>query len=267
MAQIYVHSKTPLRDAPGELFRRRVEYGGGIRYTVAPGCDMNAVTDAVFRALTRIVTQKRLKEGGATADGAQYVDAFSEKLSSYLYITGARQKIEEAIEAVLSERGIIDIDGFATFRMKEHDCDIAAFFDLLFYKRCVRKQYDEFIALLREYVCLGSPREEAVHVVFNGGGFSLYNADKADITYQALKSFRNDWDFSGGNINDFLIASLLHYLPKKIIIHCGEDRLENVRITETVLAVFGERVSCCEGGCCGLCGYGMESGLMEHNNR
>lgn len=254
MAQTCVFTKCPVIGFEG-VNARREALAGGFCYTVEHNGDARALVGFVVHAVICNLVNRRLRGNGLGAD-KKTSELFIQKLAAYLSITGNKGRFEETAGCLLAESGIIDIDGIITFRLKEIADDISAFFDLLYYEYNVRKQYDDFIALLKDYVRLEGAGEEAVHIVFRGKGFVLYNAKKANITYSALKSYNHDSDFSDGNLNDFLISSLLNYLPKKIILHSQNSFKDNssARIADTITAIFTERVVRCEGGC-ELCGY------------
>lgn len=268
MEQIFVYSKKPVDFAPKDGFEPKEETGDGLyRYTLPLNTHRERFAadalDFIFGALIQNIVENRLrinKSMGGSANG-RISSLFSEKLSAYLYITGNKNKIDNIIRSLLRESGVINIDGLVTFRLRELSNDISAFFDLLFYEYNIQKQYDDFIALVRDYIQVERPKEAEIHIVFGRGGFTLYNSNKANITRAALRKYRSDQSASEGSLNDFLISSLLYYLPERIVIHSDSgkfdpkgERAAGVRIIETIKTIFEKRVHCCEGTGCGFCG-------------
>jgi putative sporulation protein YtxC len=97
-----------------------------------------------------------------------------------------------------------------------------------------RKEYAEFVEILRLFIKIRIPRARKVHICVGGDGDYLLLDERLCL----LKC-----RFIGTNVDkdDALLSALVNIAPQSIIVH-NKDRFWDSRILETIKDVFGQRV-------------------------
>jgi len=132
-----------------------------------------------------------------------------------------------------NEADTIILEGFMRFRMKDYlDCwekELA----LAVEEHVRKKEYAEFVEILRLFIKIRIPRTRQVHICVGGDGDYLLLDEKLSL----LKTR------PGPNIDkdDALLSALVNIAPQSIIVHNSERFLDK-RILETIKDVFGQRV-------------------------
>ncbi len=143
-----------------------------------------------------------------------------------------RLRLGKTIEE--NETDSIILEGFMRFRMKDYleawEKELSA---------CVedyvrRKEYAEFVEILRLFIKIRIPRARKVHICVGGDGDYLLLDERLCL----LKC-----RFIGTNVDkdDALLSALVNIAPQCIIVH-NKDRFWDARILETIKDVFGQRV-------------------------
>jgi putative sporulation protein YtxC len=143
-----------------------------------------------------------------------------------------RQRLHETITE--NKTDTIILEGFMRFRMKDYldawEKELAS---------CVedyvrRKEYAEFVEILRLFIKIRIPRARKVHICVGGDGDYLLLDERLCL----LKC-----RFIGTNVDkdDALLSALVNIAPQSIIVH-NKDRFWDSRILETIKDVFGQRV-------------------------
>ncbi|MGI5849760.1 MAG: putative sporulation protein YtxC [Christensenellales bacterium] len=143
-----------------------------------------------------------------------------------------RQRLYGTI--IENEAKTIVLEGFMRFRMK--DC-LAAWEKELAknvedYIR--KKEYVEFVEILRLFVKIRIPRIRKVHICVDSDGEYVLLDERLCL----LKC-----QFIGTNIDkdDALLSALVNIAPLNIVVH-NKERFWDARIIETIKDVFGQRV-------------------------
>lgn len=143
------------------------------------------------------------------------------------------------------------IDGFLKFRLFEYREEIlGALYDSVeeFY---VEQEYEEFLALLSEYIYEKQPMIDLLHIKHDfDGKFYFYDFKKNNIAFDIEKSDEINLIENFLTREDILISILITLAPKRIIWH-NKCALKNLTIMNTVKELFKERFSLCNG--CELC--------------
>ncbi|MDD5017243.1 MAG: putative sporulation protein YtxC [Eubacteriales bacterium] len=143
-----------------------------------------------------------------------------------------RQRLLKTI--LENEANSIILEGFMRFRMKDY-------LDLWERELCIcvedylrKKEYTEFVEILRLFVKIRIPRVRKVHIyVDRDGEYMLF-----DERLSMLKC-----KFMGPNIDrdDALLSALVNIAPASIVVH-NKEKVFDARILETIQDVFGQRV-------------------------
>jgi putative sporulation protein YtxC len=133
-----------------------------------------------------------------------------------------------------NEADTVMLEGFMRFRMKDYletwEKELA-----LCVEEYVRKrEYVEFVEILRLFVKIRIPRVRQVHICVDGNGQYMLLDDRLCL----LKS-----QYSGQSMDqdDALLSALVNMAPLSIVVH-NKDRFIDARIIETIKDVFGQRV-------------------------
>jgi putative sporulation protein YtxC len=133
-----------------------------------------------------------------------------------------------------NEADTVMLEGFMRFRMKDYleawERELA-----LCVEEYVRKrEYVEFVEILRLFVKIRIPRVRQVHICVDGNGQYMLLDDRLCL----LKS-----QYSGQSMDkdDALLSALVNMAPLSIVVH-NKDRFIDARIIETIKDVFGQRV-------------------------
>ena len=157
------------------------------------------------------------------------------------------QKLEEYLEG--NEQ--IVLDGFVNFRLQEYISQLQPIVDKAVDEFLIKREYKEFIQLLKYFVELQPAREDVVHVVTDENSkHTLLNSEMDDITAESsddLVASVIDYDV---NYDDLLISALITLSPQKIIFH-QINKINNKELLMTIKDVFGKKVVECKG--CSLC--------------
>lgn len=173
-----------------------------------------------------------------------------EKLSeneNFIYCSNKINEIIEKIKDCIEENEEININGFITFRMKELRGNIEGIIDKVVEKYMVEKEYKEFIRLLKYFVDIQESRIEEVNIFIQpSSGYSITDGYGEDIFSGFLKDLSECKVGVDANVEDIIISGLITNAPNHIIIHKKEE-CTNLEFIDTIVNVFGSRVSFCEG--------------------
>lgn len=158
--------------------------------------------------------------------------------------------IENKLYTFLSDSEVISIDGFVKFRLKEYWEKLYRAVNESAEVYLAEKEYEEFITLLKYFVCMQTPLEPVLHVILKeDGGFRLLNGEREDVTKRHIAAFVAE-EASPLSSDDLLVSLLITAAPYELILHSTQN-FRNKKVPETIFKVFGSRVKFCE--MCPLC--------------
>ncbi|MHB1127025.1 MAG: putative sporulation protein YtxC [Bacillota bacterium] len=157
------------------------------------------------------------------------------------------ENIAQKIACYLEEDGMLIVEGFLRFRLKDYVSQLEEGVDQAVDEYLMEKEYHEFIRLLRYFVDIQEPRVEKVHVMLRASGvFQLFDGDENIIDNEYLEGFVVDLIDSEINYEDLLISALITIAPRKVILHFSDHSSLHSTIN-TIKNVFLERVTTCPG--------------------
>lgn len=143
-----------------------------------------------------------------------------------------RQRLCEVMREIESDT--VMLEGFMRFRMKDYleawDNELAFCVEDYIKKR----EYAEFVEILRLFVKIRIPRVRQVHLCVDGNGEYMLLDDRLCLLQCRVSEGSIDRD-------DALLSTLVNMAPLSIIVH-NKDRFFDERIIETIKDVFGLRV-------------------------
>ena len=175
----------------------------------------------------------------------------------FVYFMNIKNDINEKIIKCLNEYEVMNVRGFLTFRIKDLKQDFELIVDKIVERYMVKKEYDEFIKLLRYFVEIQESKIDEVNIVINDSGeYGILDKGGRDILSKFLEDV-NNYKIPGSiSIDDVIISGLITNVPKRLILH-GCDNCKNQELIDTIKNVFLDRVAFCNG--CSLCIEDLES--------
>lgn len=173
------------------------------------------------------------------------------KNENLVYCMNKVNIVTKKIQDCLEENTEININGFITFRMKDLREDIEEIIDKVVENYMVEKEYREFVKLLKYFVDIQESKIEEIDIcIGENGNYSIRDNTGKDIFNEFMKELAECRVDTDANIEDVIISGLITNAPKNVVIH-GKENCTNKEFLETIINVFGERVSYCEG--CSIC--------------
>ncbi len=156
-----------------------------------------------------------------------------ENILNTMHYNRRRELINESTTKYLKEHKSIIISGFVNFRLDEYKNELRKLCQNAAEEYSAKREYGEFLDMLRFFISVQMPKESAVHVVRRGENLRILNKFKKDITDR----YSNDFAFPPEDFTseDILLSALITISPKSIIIH---DKKENDKIYDTISSVF-----------------------------
>jgi len=168
-----------------------------------------------------------------------------------IYYINRKNEILSKIIDCIKENEIININGFLTFRIKEFKHEIYSVVDKVIEEYMIKKEYDEFVKLLRYFVDIQESKIDEVNIIINGDGSYDITDKKGNNIFELMTYGLKESNFTGiANIEDVIISGLITNAPQRVIIH-GVERCRNNEMIETIKNVFLDRLAFCDG--CELC--------------
>lgn len=155
------------------------------------------------------------------------------------------------------------LEGFVNFRIREYSIVLNELVAQAASTFTIKKEYNEFIDLLKSYVSASPSTAKEVHLIyFNDDSLLLdenKNIIKVDKNISSAK-YLSDITFSS---NDYCLNTLLNILPKKIYIHLLNTTGGN-EFLDTLCAIFGKRIIICLD--CNICNFYKANDILKKNN-
>ncbi len=143
-----------------------------------------------------------------------------------------KQRLAEMLQQ--NEAGTIILEGFMRFRMKDYLETWEKELSWCVEDHIRKKEYAEFVEILRLFVKIRIPRVKQVHLCIDGDGEYVLLDERLCLLESRFSGARSDKD-------DALLSALVNIAPLSIVVH-NRDRFFDARIIETIKDVFGTRV-------------------------
>lgn len=185
-------------------------------------------------------------------DDIYYYFEKSEKEEIFDLLDAKKEKklIADEVFAYLSENSFFEIKGFCDFRLGSFLNGIFSVAEDIADEYLSKKEYMEFIKLLKHFLDMQNSECERVDV------FKRKNGEYVLIDENQNKIPVSDCEISVEiadeilDVYDILLSELINLAPKKVVIH-NKDMFENKEILKTIENIFENNVSYCTG--CKVC--------------
>ena len=163
-----------------------------------------------------------------------------------------KQTILLSVYDYLKEDGTLFLDGFVAFRLKDYENLLERLCQRLREQYFTRREYEDFISLLRYFVNISQARPDFIHIVVHpAGGYNLIDESGKDVTASCFSEFlEGEILLTEEAYDDLLISVLITLAPKNIIFH-GRKNMRNRELYHTISRVFDGKVTDCPG--CDIC--------------
>ena len=129
------------------------------------------------------------------------------------------------------------LDGFVNFRIREYSMELNDIISEAASNYTLKKEYFEFIDLLKKYVNTTPSTTKAVHLIYFENDSLLLDENKniINIDKNILNAkYLSDITFSS---NDYCLNTLLNILPQKIYVHLLNNN-KGTEFIDTLSAIF-----------------------------
>ena len=156
-----------------------------------------------------------------------------EDLLGKMHYQRRKALIKECAVNYLKENNFIILSGFVNFRLEEYKNELRKLCHDAADEFSAKREYDDFLNMLKFFVSVQMPKESLVHIVKRNGELRILNKFKKDIT----DIYANEFAFSEENFTheDIALSALISISPKSVVIH---DKRENDKIYDTIVSVF-----------------------------
>lgn len=159
-----------------------------------------------------------------------------------------REKLAKQITRYFKENHQIALDGFISFRLKTYRQTLFICVEEAIQAYLLKKQYHEFIDLLRTFIESRSPKIPLVHIIHDNQQFHVLKADGTPVLDKELEPFFMEMADQTTSHKDYMMSILLSLAPERIIIH---TTCPNENVIKTLMQIFEGRVMTCDG--CSQC--------------
>ncbi|MCL6557328.1 MAG: putative sporulation protein YtxC [Firmicutes bacterium] len=223
-----------------------------LRYYVA-----NVITDLILNVVTREMLKRLLRGGYACFTEEERGDILREAVAileepeepgGLPVRISRRDRILARVLRYLEDHDQLILEGFVRFQLKDYYAELKEVVDRSVDRFMIRREYDEFIRLLRYFVEIQPPRIEELNVRIDGDGFfTLIDEEGRPVEHEQLQSVIAEAGGEEIDREDLLLSALVTIAPARVILHVQEP----LALVETIGRVFGHRMLICPG--CPLC--------------
>jgi len=175
-----------------------------------------------------------------------------------------RNDIRRVLGEYLDGHQQLLLEGFLTFRLREHVEDIEELLDRTVDDFLLEREHADFIKLLRHFLETQPPRLDLMHVVIRPeGGFRLMDANHDTVTDRHLERCLTEMTDVEVDAEDLLVSALVTAAPRRVVVHWIPGRHDEG--VNTIRRVFSGRIQMCHG--CSLCEARVPGGGADAPDR
>lgn len=156
-----------------------------------------------------------------------------------------REYIERRLSDYFAGEYLINISGFVRFRLKDYRSELEEVVDRTIDKYICEREYNDFIALIKEYVEYQDTGINTLNVITTPDNKNRYFDGFGN---ELTKVFMTEYSFETDLTEDDKLLTILVLSAPKCIIWHNWSFAYNAQLKETVKAIFGDSLIFC-GGC------------------
>lgn len=217
----------------------------------------NRITDMILELILNIYTddiivkQINSRHKNLKKDEKREIKQISKKIllnkDNFLI---EKQYINNRIKSYILEKPYISIDGFIAFRLKDFNIFINLVIDKGIEEFTAKKEYKEFISVLKYFVEVQEPKYNVINLVFDDEDYILMDKEGNRIDINFFEEIIIEIEKERISQEDLLISALIVLAPENIIIHLDKKNKEK-DVIKIIADVFENRVYYCLG--CEIC--------------
>ncbi len=170
-----------------------------------------------------------------------------EDIHGQLFAMRRNRIIENVTEHYFKENSELNLEGFVPFRLGDYYNELEDAVEYNAEAFLIRKEYEEFIALLKSYLSSQPVSMKTLDIVVTENReYVFYDGSGRNITAKLSREVHGEFEPDG---DDLLINILISKNPANIKIH--NRKFMKKEIADTLKLVFENR--CCFCNCCKLC--------------
>jgi putative sporulation protein YtxC len=173
-----------------------------------------------------------------------------------------RRDIVKRTQDYFQEYKTLILEGYIFFRLKDYVEELSEIVGYAMEEFKMDQQYQEFISLLKYFVCIQEVKIPLIHVIHK----AEHEFELLDHHFQLLSSSGIDSSFKLDmidhhlNFEDMVVSTLISVSPAHICVHTRDS---DVTIIQTILQIFEDRVKLCT--YCHICSsYVRENNKKDH---
>lgn len=158
-----------------------------------------------------------------------------------------RNRILQSVFDFLAEHQVINIEGFARFRLRSYWAQLQRIVRRTGQEFLTAKDYLEFVRLLRCFIEMQEPKIDEVHIFVTVEG-TFFICDQKGNVIRREHMRTPSFSVNGGEFNykDYLLSMLITLVPETIVFHVS-DRTWECDPLRTIQQVFEDRIYRCSG--------------------
>ncbi|NLY77832.1 MAG: hypothetical protein GX080_07090 [Tissierellia bacterium] len=157
-----------------------------------------------------------------------------------------KQYINNKIKKYILDKPFISIDGFITFRLKDIDLFISLVIDKGIQEFTAKKEYRDFINVLKYFIDVQESKYDTVNVVFTVDDYILLDGNNKPIEKNFFEDIVLELNAEEISKEDLLISTLIVLAPSNLIVHLDQEHKDR-DIVRVITDVFEDRVYFCLG--------------------
>lgn len=158
-----------------------------------------------------------------------------------------RELAATLLAGFLSENDVVVLDGVRTFLLPEIRQEFEDALDQAVDQFLLEEEYQEFVALLRQFVAQAPGRIPTIHICRDGANFHFEDDQGQRVGDEIVQELMEGIAAAEGTPDDIMVSALITLAPYAVVIHQYQERMEHEAM-RTIEAVFEGRVTFC-GGC------------------
>ncbi|MBZ2175597.1 putative sporulation protein YtxC [Schnuerera sp. xch1] len=157
-----------------------------------------------------------------------------------------KQYLNNQIKKYIIDKHLISIDGFITFRLKDLNLFLNVVIDKGIEEFTARKEYREFISILKYFIDAQNPKYELLNLVTKNDEYKLLDEEGNEIDKNFFDDISTEINVNNFSEDDILISALIVLAPQNLIIHLS-DKSKDRDVIKIITDVFEDRVYFCLG--------------------
>lgn len=157
-----------------------------------------------------------------------------------------KQYLINQIKNYVTQEPSVSIDGFVIFRLKDLNLFINLVIDKGIEEFTAKKEYKEFISILKYFVDIQESKYKLINLCFEGDDYTLVDENNNKIDTDFFEDVIIEIDSNGISQDDLLISALIVLAPENLIIHLNHKD-KDADVIKIITDIFEDKAYFCLG--------------------